>query len=185
MEGKKEIRTETKTDIKTIKIEAKGEIKNKREEAKTQIQEKRADMAKKRVENRFEKMNDRFQATIERLGGITSKIQSRIEKIKNAGGKTEPAEKFMAEAKVHLDLAKASLVSLKAAAETEISLEADSTGAAKAKDTLAVMRKIAKELETHLRETRVALEKAVGSLKGVSTTLKTDANANSTVNTNN
>src|SRR3990167_11494397 len=131
IEGKKEIRTETRADVKAIRIEAKGEIKDRREEAKSdikerkeevkgKIEEKRIEKLRERVENRFEKMNARFQATIERLEGLVVRVQSRIEKIKNAGGDILVAERYVNDAKVSLEAAKVLLISLKTTAEATV-----------------------------------------------------------------
>ncbi|MBI4155948.1 MAG: hypothetical protein HY507_01810 [Candidatus Zambryskibacteria bacterium] len=190
LQGVKDVRVQTKTDIKNVRSEAKDKIKETREgmasttegtrkeiktekrekmeEKKSEMAEKRAEKAKEKIENRFEKMNARFRATIERIENIMVRVNARIEKIKNAGGNTAAAEKLAAEAKMHLDLAKASLIKLKETADTTVSLETSLETKTKAKASLISLKTIAKELETHLRESHVMLEKAVGSLKGLS-----------------
>src|SRR3989304_2308879 len=129
---------------------------------------------RERVENRFEKMNARFQATIERLEGLVVRVQSRIEKIKNAGGDILVAERYVNDAKVSLEAEKVLLISLKTTAEATVALENATTTRAQAKVSLSALAKIAKDIEKNLGSARKSLEKAVGSLKGVSTTVKTE-----------
>ena len=185
MESKREMMDKNKQDIKDIREEKKGEIKelkgkieNVKEEKKTEMKEKIGEMRDKmkekmgeivqmRIDNKFARMTERFGATIEREETIMAKIISRIEKIKGLGAKTEISEKYISEAKTHLDEAKVSFESLKVAASTEVPLAEDvsSSTIGKSKETLLSMRKIGLELEKHLREGHKSLMKAINSLK--------------------
>ena len=177
---------EMKSEIKDVRKnlasstkEMRGDIKETRMEAKDKIKDIRENAMKKHLENRFAKMKERFQATIERLDKIMLRVNSRIEKIKNGGGNTTIAEKFVADAKTELDVAKALLLGLSITADTTVTLEASATSTTRAKVSLEALRKSAKELEAHLKNIHNNLEKAVGSLKGQS-----QLHATSTMNKN-
>ncbi len=193
--GIQQVRVETKTEVKDIRTEAQNKIDMMREneasttrEMKDEMKdrmasstEKREDMMEKRIDNRFNKMNARFDATVIRLDGIMMRVNSRIEKIKNAGGNTTPAEKFVADATVSLNLAKTGIVNLKAMSTTTVELENATTTMKQAKTSLIALAKLAKAIEKNLQDTRTSLEKAVGSLKGLSqvnatTTVKVKTN---------
>jgi hypothetical protein len=105
-------------------------------------------------------MNDRIQATIDRVENIMTRIVSRIEKIKDNGGNTTEADKLVDQAKISLDKAKASFVLLKAAEPT--SSTATSTPV---KDMIA-MRKQAKDVIKNLIDAHKSLMKVVGVLRG-------------------
>jgi hypothetical protein len=126
------------------------------------------DNIKARTENRYEKMTARFKAVIDRETLIMFKIDSRIEKIEALGGNVTEAKKLTADAKLHLDLAYASLTTLTAEANAQASLESASTTALKLREGLAEMRKTGAEIEMHLRAAHQDLLKCVGRLRGVS-----------------
>ena len=151
---------------------------------RTEMKKEKAEKKEKKMEHRFAKMNERFEETVKRLEGIVTRVNSRIEKIKAAGGKTETAENFVAEAKANLDAARVGLVTLKTTADTYVSLEANAstTDKVRLRDSLAALKKAAKEVEMKLQSARNSLSKAIGSLKGVSTTIKGEINATTTVN---
>ncbi|MBI2087091.1 MAG: hypothetical protein HYT69_02885 [Candidatus Zambryskibacteria bacterium] len=94
-------------------------------------------------------------ATIERLGNILARIESRIEKIRAAGGNTAESEGFVAEAKMHLSQAKDAV-----AAFASVNLLAD-----KAKENFSTVRRAAEEVKVHIRAIHTALKNAVSSLK--------------------
>ena len=149
----KEVRQEAKQDIMDIKAEVKDNV-NARVTA--------------RIENRYERMLLRFQATIDREMKIMGKINTRIAKIKAAGGNTTEAEKLTAEASVHLDEAESVLAKLRAETEVQSAQGNSSTTIASLRAGLLAMRKTGLELETHLRECHKALLKTVGILRGMS-----------------
>lgn len=154
---------------KEVRTETKEETGNLRQRMASSTQAKKLEQVKRKVANRFDKMSERFQATIEREEGIMAKIVSRMEKIKTAGGKTEIAEKFIIEAKIGLEAAKVSLVSLQASAETTANLEATAS-TTEARKSLIALQRVAAILEQQLRDIHKSLEKALASLRGVSTT---------------
>ncbi|KND48713.1 MAG: hypothetical protein AB198_00125 [Parcubacteria bacterium C7867-003] len=115
----------------------------------------------------------RFQATIERQTMIMDKVNARISKVKTAGGNTTEAEKFTAEAKVHLGEAQTSLNMLKvlatSTAEIDAQLLATTTSPGTVtKETLQKMKGITEQIEKHLKEAHKALENAVKNLRGMS-----------------
>ncbi|MCX6701900.1 MAG: hypothetical protein NTX96_01765 [Candidatus Zambryskibacteria bacterium] len=133
-----------------------------KEEIKNKIQEKIASSTEKKIEGRFEKMTKKYLETIEREEKIMAKIESRITKIKLAGGNTVEAEQLVIEAKTQLAGARADYETLKTTATTVDSV------ATTTKAALASMKDIVKLIDKHLRDAHKALQKTVGSLRGVS-----------------
>ncbi len=159
------------------------EMKNKKASSTKEKSEMR-----KMTYNRFENMIIRFGATIEREESILARIVSRIEKVKTAGGNATKAEKFISDAKMHLDEAKTTLAMLKANAEITAELETNANlkMASTTRDSLANLRKISQELEKHLREAHKALVDAVSNLLGMSSVKpKIQATTTSEVNVRN
>ncbi len=134
----------------------------------TETREKIVENVRRIIENRYEKMLDRYEAIIDRENAITNRITSRIEKIKALGGNTAEAEKLVTEAKMHLDMATSSLAVLKTLADKQNELENSSTTVKTLRDGLVEMRKAGAEVEKHLRNAHQALQKTIGSLRGVS-----------------
>lgn len=175
------INTSSKQNIEDLKNEAsttRSEIKNQLEQERTRIDEQRKEMVRKVFGNQLKKVGIRLEATIVRIEGLMARVNSRIEKIKNAGGKTETAEKYVAEAKTHLAEARAELAKMKVAGDTALTNVSSTTPPVK---DLMNIKASSKTIEKHLQEAHKALEKAVGSLKGVSSTVPT---ATSTKTTN-
>ncbi len=133
-----------------------------------------------RAENKYDKMVARFKATIAREEEIMQRLDARIAKIKANGGNTAEAETLSLQAKVHLNAAKASLISFTALAQAQFSLETASTTAKALREGLASLKKAGAEIEVHLREAHKSMLKIVGVLRGVSQ-LK---NASSTASVN-
>ncbi|HBD24665.1 MAG: hypothetical protein A2566_02985 [Candidatus Zambryskibacteria bacterium RIFOXYD1_FULL_40_13] len=126
------------------------------------IQNRVASSTANRLEKRFEKMTKRYLSTIEREEKITSKLVSRIEKIKLNGGNTTEAERLVTEAKTHLRDARVAYEILKTS-----SIKADSATTTQ-RETMNEMRNSVKVIETHLKEAHKLLQKTVGVLRGVS-----------------
>ncbi|MBX4206417.1 hypothetical protein KW784_01375 [Candidatus Parcubacteria bacterium] len=94
-------------------------------------------------------------ATIERLEKIATRLDSRIAKVKTAGGSTVASEGFLAEARVHLSEAKAEM-----AAFSSIDISGS-----KLSENLAKVRSAASTIKEHLRLAHQALAKATAALK--------------------
>ena len=174
-------------EIKTVRANATAEIKTIRENVASTTQEMKDRIkaeVKKQVGERYGRMIERLGATIAREESIMARINSRIEKVKTAGGKTDVAEKLMVTAKSELDVAKASLATITNGTETIVTLElnASSTGA---RNSLESLRKSAKNLEGHLRLAHNAMVKALGSLRGMSSTKPENQATSTKINTEN
>ncbi|HEY4505168.1 MAG TPA: hypothetical protein VJG67_00550 [Candidatus Paceibacterota bacterium] len=155
------LREELEDKIKDIKASTTQKIM----EIRGKQEEKRDEMVQRKVANQFTKMSDRFGATIERENKILSKIESRIEKIKTAGGNTTEAEKMVVEAKTHLTEAQVAFETLKVVVEsTTITTTATSTGQA-TKTLLQQMKDASKVVEKHIRLAHTTMEKITGVLK--------------------
>lgn len=189
MNSRKEVNTEAKKDIRAIKTERKEDLKdlrgklasstletkNKMEDRRTKMasstetrkSEKRENMENK-INKNLQKVVERFDATILREESIMVKIVSRIEKIKAAGGQTSEAETLVAEAKLNLTEASSKLTTLKLSVSAATAEETTSSTASVKKETLESTKNVGKEIENSLRKAHQALQKSVGSLKGVS-----------------
>ncbi len=109
-----------------------------------------------RVGNALNKMGARFEATLAREDGLVTRILSRIEKIKTAGGKTDTAEKLVADAKTKIDSAKALLATLKANVDAQVSLAGTTA-------TSTMSKKDVKTADQNIRKTTMTLEKGIQS----------------------
>jgi len=130
---------------------------------------------KNRAEHKWTKMIERFDKALEKEENVMNRLASRIAKIK-ASGKTiiltthnpKVAEKFLTEAQTHLNLAKTSLENLRTLVASAITEEEAGGTISELKDNMIAMRKAAGETKTHIIETHKALQKIVGSLRGIS-----------------
>lgn len=160
-----------KQQIKDARLEAKEQIQDIKDNLASTTRSLKA-LAQERMQkgrkHRFDKTVERLEATIEREEKIIDKLTSRIEKIKSAGGKTTDPEKFLAEAKTHLEMAKTSLNSLRSLVENAISEETSTSTRKISKETLDALKKASQEVEKHIKECHRTLERSLGSLKGAS-----------------
>lgn len=145
--------------------EVKKELRGKIASTTMERRDDRKELIKKKIENRFGKMFLRFQATIDREKAIMTKINDRIAKIKQNGGNTTEAEKYVLEASSSLDKAQLALDSLKATAQNDSQI-ASSTEVSK--ETLESMKKASQEIGKNLRDAHKSLQKTVGVLRGMS-----------------
>ena len=190
IEAKGAIKVETKETIKDIREKMASSTAGKRGEIRDERKEYFKSIIKTRIEAKYKKMFLRYQATIDRERAIMEKINTRIVKLKESGVVTTTAEKFTALAKTHLDLAQASLISLKSTAtgnaEIDAQYMASTTSSTPTKDTLQKMQKLGAEVERNIKEAHKALENSVRSLKELSTiNANTRVSATSTTTINN
>lgn len=143
--------------------EKKGEIKDRIASTSSARREK----MKEELKKKFDRMIKRIEATIQRQETIMGKINARISKIKTGGGNTTEAEKFVSDAKTKIDTAKTDLQTLKTTAASGAQDLSTTTDSVK-KETLDKMRDVNKNIEKNLKEAHNLLEKALGSLKGMS-----------------
>lgn len=191
VEERKELRQNTASTTKAIRTEAKDKIqevksriasttearKDKMEDVKNRMAsstqarkenaQERFTRIKEQLAKNFRNMLERIQATIERQEKIMAKINTRIEKIKSEGGSTGEAEGHVANAKVNIDKAKVALEALKTSS-TNAANNLSSTTVAVKKETMDKMRDENKKITEGLKEAHKSLEKAIGSLKGLS-----------------
>lgn len=128
----------------------------------TETKDKTAGSTINKIEKRFGNMSDRYLKTIDREDAIVVKIESRIAKIKTAGGNTTEAEKFVADAKTALTSARTSYETLKTMADT-----ADSATTTP-KQIMTSMKNAVKTIDKYLRTAHGLLQKTIGNLRGVS-----------------
>ena len=145
-------------------------LSDKRDEMKDRMassSENRKENVREFLRKKFDKMLKRIEATIKRQEEILAKINSRILKIKAGGGNTTEAEKLTAEAKVKIDLAKTAFANLSTTTNNGVNDFSTTTENIK-KDTMEKMRASEKSIETSLKQAHNLLEKALGSLRGLS-----------------
>lgn len=204
VEERKDIRQNMASTTKAIRTEAKDRIQDVKEriastsearkekvedmknriasstQARKENAQERFARIKEQLAKNFRNMVERIQATIERQEKIIAKINTRIEKIKSGGGNTSEAEGYIAEAKTNIDKAKVALETLRTKS-LEASNNLSSTTVAVKKETMDKMREENKKITDGLKEAHRSLEKAIASLKGLSSIAP---NASSTSGTN-
>ena len=148
--------------------------------------EKKREDLRRIATNKLNNIIRRFEATIKREEMIMTKIISRIEKVKSAGGNTTESEKFIEEARGHFTLAKNALLTFKnstTSADVLVEANINSSSTSKIiKNGLDRLKELANGVEKHIRNGHKSLEKAVKSLRGMSSV---NANSSTTVQTNN
>ncbi len=165
-EARKDKLASTTERLKEKREDIKDRIASGTEKMKERMEDRRERIMKE-VKRQFDKMLRRIEATIQREESIMSKLNTRIEKVKTGGGNTTEAEKLTAEAKTHIESAKTDLANLKLTASTTAQNLSTTTDTVK-KENLEKMKGIEKGIEKHLKEAHKMLEKALGSLKGMS-----------------
>ncbi len=165
----KTIRADLASTTKKEKDAANDAIKSQMEAAQREMQQQRDNAVRTVLKNQATRVGIRVGATIDRLQNIMDRVNSRIEKIKNAGaGNTAGAQKYVADAKTSLDKAKASFESMKNAVNSMTS-GANAT-ASSTSEVVKSLKSMEKDVEKNLQSTRTSLSKAIGSLKGLATT---------------
>lgn len=125
------------------------------EDRKASSTERRIEMQRDLAKRKAEHTAQLFTASVERLGNIITRLESRIAKVDTAGGTTTEAKIFVAEARTHLSLATSSIATF---ASIDLSSE-------KARENFEVVRALAKEIKEHFRDAHQSLMNAVRSLK--------------------
>lgn len=129
-------------------------------ERRALIAEKRAEMRQSHINTLVENATKMLTVTSERFDKIIERIESRIEKVKTAGGNTADAEKFVSAAKTDLAEVKSMILNLPKVEVTD----ADSASAPRNFETLRSAVKIVKE---EMRSVHENLKNAVASLKSI------------------
>lgn len=114
-------------------------------------------------DTKISKVSTRLEATISRLEKIMKRVESRIEKIKNAGGDTTVATKYVSEAKESLNKAKTAFLEIK---DKTNQFRNSNNLASTTVEIIKSLKDIAQTIEKNLKNAHVALQKAVGDLKG-------------------
>jgi len=172
-----EMRKGTAGEIKNIRTERIAEVKDRREEARGDIKkaigdrkmrmasttdakkEERKQKAVEKAANLADKMIKRLSAAIERLEKLAIRIESRIEKVKAAGGVTTAAETALAEANVKIQAAKDGLVSISATFAAAATAE-------NPKDGVRKMQEAVQAVHAEIKTAAESLKNAVKALEG-------------------
>lgn len=143
----------------TSTIERREEIRNNIEQRKASSTERRVEMQKSLAKRKVEQVTKVILATIERLEKIITRIESRIKKIQESGGKTTEAESYVA-------AAKRNLTDARVAVDAFVNL--DLSGSA-AKENFETVRAAVAEAKEQIRAAHRNLMMAVRTLKGPNT----------------
>ena len=147
------------------------------EVVKASTTERRIEKQQNVTKRKAEQAGKVLLATIERLEKIVLRLDSRIAKVKAAGGLTAESERYSAEAKFHLAEARKSLGAFKSV---------DLSGL-KASENFSRVRDVASVTREHIRQAHQSLTKAIRALKpgrsnsNATSTGATTTNAASTV----
>lgn len=154
-------------------VRTQTEVKAEAQTRAASTSEARAEMQLSIVKRVVSNVTRVLTATVDRLEQIIVRIESRIAKFKAAGATTTESEGFVAEAKVHLDKAEASIRAL-----ASVELEGDSV-----RENFLKVRALAAEAKMHIREAHTSLMKTVRSLKA-SSGARVEGEANATTTSN-
>ena len=161
LEEKRAEMEEKRAELEAKAEERRLEREKKAEERRAQIEEKRAEMTEKRAEfqkeiaeRRIENTSRVILATVERLEGIADRIQSRIEKVVEAGNDTTESEAY-------LNAARADLLAARESAADFDDLDLTSDNAQENFDLIKVSAAVAKD---HIRSAHENLRNAVSPL---------------------
>ena len=161
LEEKRAEMEEKRAELEAKAEERRLEREKQAEERRAQIEEKRAEMTEKRAEFQREIAKKRVEnagrvilATVERLESIADRIQSRIEKVVEAGNDTSESEAY-------LNAALADLLAARASVEDFDDLDLTSDNAQENFDLIKVS---ATEAKDHIRSAHENLRNAVSPL---------------------
>ncbi len=166
LETRKENREEERNELKE-KMEARLASSSekrveRKEEVRERIENRIASTSAFRLEKRFEKIAKNYLKEVVRLEQILGRVVTRIEKVESLGGNVTEATQYAEEARTHLSEARKTYDVLKT-----IATNADNN-ATTTKEMITSMKNSGKTVENHLRLAHKALQKTVGSLRGVS-----------------
>ncbi|MEK7176968.1 MAG: hypothetical protein AAB719_01600 [Patescibacteria group bacterium] len=164
IEAKRASSTERREDTREKMLERKASTTERIQERKASSTARRVEFQQNLAKRQVEHVTKVMLATIERLEKIIVRIESRIAKIEAEGGNTEEAEGFVADAKVNLTDAEASVNAF-----ASIELTSD-----KAKENFEKVRNAAAEAREHIRMARENLMKAIRSLGSVKASVRSD-----------
>lgn len=170
LQVKTDLRTRSSTTATTTERDMKrAEMDQKREAMRLEFEAKRASSTERRVEwqqdiakRKVEHVTKMMLATVERLEKIIVRIESRITKIKAAGGSTVASEGYIALAKADLANAKTSITAFAA-----IDLSSD-----KAQENFERIRTAASQARELIRSAHRNLMMAIRSLPAVKMDVK-------------
>jgi hypothetical protein len=187
MQQIRDFRSEKKGEVKDLREDMKATLASSTREKKDELQNFRGDLrallasstrekkgaireeVMKRLEhNKYLQVVRRFKAALERELDLTARFQSRIDKVKAAGGATDPAQKLVDSAKTHFDMAQTALDNLSTSLLVATGTNATTTTTVVPKNVLDALKKASKEVEKHIKEGHSDLVKALGALKGMS-----------------
>lgn len=158
MEEKRTEMEDRHEELRAKAEERRAEIEQKAEERRAQVEEKRAEMTQKRAEFQKEIAKKRLEntsrvtlATIERLENIADRIQSRIEKVTEAGNDTTEPVAYLNAARADLEAAKASVADFENLDLTSEDAQAN----------FELIKVSAKEAKDHIRSAHENLKNAV------------------------
>jgi hypothetical protein len=166
----REEKEENKGEAVERKETLKSEIDAKRTQIKNDFDEKRSDAAlkarnniKSRISSFTDKLIERYEAAIERLGKLVERIETRIAKMEAEGANVVEAKSSLTTAKLKISAAASSTAVLKLKVGTFMSSSATST------DDLRVgyagIKESADAAKTAIKEAHNALVRTVASLK--------------------
>lgn len=142
-------------------------IKANREKAKEQIKKIREDQkdakrknTEKKLEEHIGNASKRFNGAINNLTKVDARIDARIAILKQDGKDTTNAEKFSADAKTNIQLAKDAIAKLPA-------METEGFQAEKLSQGLADLRTSLGEIQGFLKAAKEDLVKAIAEIKGL------------------
>lgn len=178
MEEKREtLKDEMEQKRETIK----GEIENKRESIKDEV-EKRRENAIENIQNRLNKfvhnVTERFDAAIERLEKLASRIDGRITKMEAENIDVTNAKELMVVAKIKIETAKTSIAGL--SLESEVISSSTATTTVDIKEDFQNLKNQVEKAKKDIKAAHAALVEVIRNLKPGQHKTATSTNATST-----
>lgn len=161
------VRARVNVSTGTSSTSTKERILEKRAERKDAVREG----AEQRISRHIDFMVKRFNAMIERLEKLTTRIESRIAKIKAEGTATAEAEAYVATAKLEIKSAKDGVAKIPQALTLALEKE-------RLLGSFDEVRVLTAGIKEDLKSAHQALVKSITNIKGLRTEMKVEGEAN-------
>lgn len=169
------------------RLQMQDELEQRRVEAVARGEERRAalqERAQERLLNLAANMSNRMEAAIRRIDNVITRLESRIEKLKDTGVNTNEAEDHLATAKRYLTSASATLATIDTDVTQFITSNDPRAAWMRVKSIYESTRNDLRSAHQTLRDTVVSLGRAVAEYRSEQSDKNTEDKTNSLETTN-
>lgn len=157
----KEERQEQREEKKEQREEVREERASKSQEFRSELKERLSSLRKERIKKWWTKAARRLSQLIDRQNRLADRVETRIERLEDAGKDVSAQRTALAAARLKIDASAAALASASAQVDVVIS---DNTPA----EAFRKLHELHKGVISKIREAHYALVRVVVSLKGMS-----------------